>query len=120
MRAAGLAAFLLVVGCEDTSRARDRHDRPRLHLEDDPAPVAVTVPARGLLTVVLGADGSASVDGAVVLDVELERTFRDAFLRDPDTSVTVVPNTNVPYSRVIQVMDLAKAAGLTSIGLDAP
>lgn len=115
MRAAW-ALLLALAACEDTSRARDR---PRLEPKNriDRSPV-VDVPDRSSIVVTLATDGSAVVDGTGMNDVELERMFREAFVRAPDTNVRIVTAPDVEYRRLVQVMDLATTAGLTSVGLE--
>lgn len=115
--------LLALAACEDSSRPRDRDAPPRLQPKNAPgAPTddLANVTAPGQIRVVMTASGDALVDGAAAANAELERVFREAVQRHPHPSLELVVPKDVPYARVIAVMDLAQAAGLSSIGLAEP
>ncbi len=75
-----------------------------------PSPGVVTV--HKILSVTIKA-GSISVDEVTKTDTELTMTFRGEATLDKDTEVLLHADPGVPSSRVVEVLDRAKAAGLT-------
>lgn len=69
------------------------------------------------LSVAVLADGRFVLAGNVVSEEELRRTFDDAKLKDPDTVVIVQADEGVPHGTVVQVMELAKKAGLGQLAI---
>jgi biopolymer transport protein TolR len=78
------------------------------------APQSVTV-------VVDGAGQTYLQDQAVALDALL-RQLRLSAQANPQTEVLLRADKTVPYGRIVEVMDVAQAAGLNRIGFvaDAP
>lgn len=66
---------------------------------------------------------SMTLDGAVFLDKTptdsgaLAQIFQQRVASNPDTLVIIKADTGVPHGRVVAVMDLAKAAGLTRLAI---
>ncbi|MFP2909823.1 ExbD/TolR family protein [Pyxidicoccus sp. 3LFB2] len=69
------------------------------------------------LSVAVLADGRFVLAGNVVSEEELRKTFDDAKLKDPDTVVIVQADEGVPHGTVVQVMELAKKAGLGQLAI---
>ena len=69
------------------------------------------------LSVAVLADGRFVLAGNVVSEEELKKTFDDARLKDPDTVVIVQADEGVPHGTVVQVMELAKKAGLGQLAI---
>jgi hypothetical protein len=63
--------------------------------------------------------GGLELDGkAVTRDDALVR-FRDVALTDPHTRLTVLSEPGVPYASVVDLLDLARTAGLTDVAMSA-
>ncbi len=58
-----------------------------------------------------------TVGGKPFTDEELEALFRVAFTRDHDTQVILRAVKGIEHGRVIQIMERAKAAGLTHLAI---
>jgi len=69
------------------------------------------------LSVAVLADGRFVLAGNIVSEDELRRTFDDAKLKDPDTVVIVQADEGVSHGTVVQVMELAKKAGLGQLAI---
>jgi biopolymer transport protein ExbD len=69
------------------------------------------------LTVAVLADGRAVVAGRVVDDDALRGAFDDAHRRSASTVVLFQADEGVPHGRVVQVMELARQAGLTRLAI---
>jgi biopolymer transport protein ExbD len=69
------------------------------------------------LSVAVLADGRFVLAGNIVSEEELRRTFDDAKLKDPDTVVIVQADEGVSHGTVVQVMELAKKAGLGQLAI---
>ena len=79
---------------------------------------AADVTARSTdLSVAVLADGRYVLAGSVVSEDELRRAFDDARVKDPDTVVIVQADEGVPHGTVVQVMELAKKAGLGQLAI---
>jgi biopolymer transport protein ExbD len=76
----------------------------------------VTVQAQDLSVAVL-ADGRLVVGGDVITAEELKKAFEDAKARSPDTLVIVQADEGVPHGRVVEVMEMAKVAGLAQLAI---
>jgi biopolymer transport protein ExbD len=73
-------------------------------------------PGRSSVVVELRKD-ERRVNGSPVTDADLDRLFRDAFARDRETQVILRPQSDVPHARVVDVIERAKAAGLTRMAI---
>jgi biopolymer transport protein ExbD len=69
------------------------------------------------LTVAILADGRAVVAGQVLEDDALQATFEAARRRTADTVVLFQADEGVPHGRVVQVMGLARQAGLARLAI---
>jgi biopolymer transport protein ExbD len=69
------------------------------------------------LTVAILADGRAVVGGRVLDDAALGGAFGDAHGRSAETIVLFQADEGVPHGRVVQVMELARQAGLTRLAI---
>jgi biopolymer transport protein ExbD len=69
------------------------------------------------LTVAILSDGRAVVGGKVVDDAALRATFAGARGRSADTVVLFQADEGVPHGRVVQVMELARQAGLARLAI---
>ena len=79
---------------------------------------ATDVTARSTdLSVAVLADGRYVLGGNVVSEDELKRAFTEAQAKDPDTVVIVQADEGVPHGTVVQVMELAKVAGLGQLAI---
>lgn len=94
----------------------------RLALElpkSSPAAMAADVGVAARVSIGLDAAGQAFWDDQPVDGEQLGQRLADAARRDPTTEVQLRADTAVPYGRVVQVIGLAQAAGLTRIGFVA-
>ncbi len=69
------------------------------------------------LAVAVLADGQLVLGGAVVSAEELKQAFIDTKAKSPDTLVIVQADEGVPHGKVVEVMELAKAAGLGQLAI---
>jgi biopolymer transport protein ExbD len=68
-------------------------------------------------------DGRLVLGGTVVSTDELKKAFQDAKAKQPDTMVIVQADEGVSHGKVVEVMELAKSAGLGQLAIgvrDAP
>ena len=79
---------------------------------------ATDVTARATdMSVAILADGRFVLGGNVVAEDELKRAFAAAQQKNPDTIVIVQADEGVPHGTVVQVMELAKGAGLAQLAI---
>ena len=69
------------------------------------------------LTVAVLSDGRAVVAGKVLDDAALRAAFGEAHRRSPDTVVLFQADEGVPHGRVVQVMEIARRAGLARLAI---
>jgi biopolymer transport protein ExbD len=69
------------------------------------------------LAVAILADGRAVMGGKVFDDAALRTAFDETGKRRPETVVLVQADEGVPHGRVVQVMELARGAGLTRLAI---
>ncbi|MFP2960543.1 ExbD/TolR family protein [Myxococcus sp. 1LA] len=69
------------------------------------------------LSVAVLADGRFMLAGNVVSQDELQRAFDEAKQKDEETVVIVQADEGVPHGTVVQVMELAKKAGLAQLAI---
>ena len=62
-------------------------------------------------------DGAVYIDEEPVTESELDRTFRKAAADDPSTLVVIKADQGVQHGRVVTVMDMARAEGLTRLAI---
>lgn len=76
----------------------------------------VTAQAEDLSVAIL-ADGRLVLGGDVVTADELKQAFEAAKAKSPDTLVIVQADEGVPHGKVVEVMELAKGAGLGQLAI---
>ena len=69
------------------------------------------------LPVAILADGRLALSGTVVTTEELKAAFDKAKNENPTTLVVVQADEGVPHGRVVEVMELAKGAGLGQLAI---
>ena len=69
------------------------------------------------LTIALGANGAMTLDGKATNEAQLGAELRAQVKRNPQIHVVIKGDENIPYSRVVRAMDLAREAGLRSVAL---
>ena len=70
------------------------------------------------LVVELGTDGRQSIDGRSISAAELGTILSAAVEEDARRSVVIRPEGGVPLDRVMAIVDLATASGVTALTLD--
>jgi biopolymer transport protein ExbD len=79
---------------------------------------AADVTARSTdLSVAVLADGQFVLGGNIVTSDELRRAFDKAKADNPDTVVIVQADEGVPHGTVVEVMEMAKRAGLAQLAI---
>jgi len=73
--------------------------------------------ARSDLPVAVLADGRLVLSGNVVTAEELKKAFDAAKNENPNTLVIVQADEGVPHGKVVEVMELAKGAGLGQLAI---
>jgi biopolymer transport protein ExbD len=63
------------------------------------------------------ADGRLVLGGDVVTAEELKKAFDTAKAKSPDTLVIVQADEGVPHGKVVEVMEMAKVAGLAQLAI---
>jgi biopolymer transport protein ExbD len=69
------------------------------------------------LILIIPVQGNIAVNGTQVEDAQLDNMFRRAFLDDKNTQVVIQADKGVQHGRVVNVMERAKAAGLTRLAI---
>lgn len=69
------------------------------------------------LSVAILSDGRIVLSGNVVTEDELKKALDTAKQKNPDTLVVVQADEGVPHGKVVQVMELAKGAGLGQLAI---
>lgn len=69
------------------------------------------------LILVIPVQGDIVVNGKAIGDPELDNMFRRAFLDDKTTQVVIQADKGVQHGRVVNVMERAKASGLTRLAI---
>jgi biopolymer transport protein ExbD len=73
--------------------------------------------SKASLVLVIPVEGDLAVDGKLVRDVDLDNLFRAAFVKDHDTQVVLQADKGAVHGRVVDIMERAKAAGLTKLAI---
>jgi biopolymer transport protein TolR len=73
---------------------------------------------QGLVNVVLDKEGKLFFDGAEVGEDELSRKVSEALAKDKDTRAIITADQNLPYGRVIHVLDVVKGQGIAKFALN--
>ena len=71
-------------------------------------------PQRASLIIVIPVTGDVEIAGKLVADADLDNLFRAAYARDQTTQVILQADRAVPHGRVVNLMERAKASGLSS------
>jgi biopolymer transport protein ExbD len=69
------------------------------------------------IVLIVPINGDVRIGGTAVPDAELDRMFHAAFVRDKNTQVVFKVDTGVQHSRVVNLMDRAKSAGLRRLAI---
>lgn len=69
------------------------------------------------LVLLIPMQGDIVVAGKTVSDADLDNLFRAAFTKDKGTQVVLQADKGVAHGRVVNVMERAKAAGLTRLAI---
>ena len=69
------------------------------------------------MSVAILEDGRLVLGGDVVSAEELKKAFEGAKTSNPDTMVIVQADQGVPHGKVVEVMELAKGAGLGQLAI---
>jgi biopolymer transport protein ExbD len=78
---------------------------------------ADVTPTAADLSVAVLADGRLVVAGSVVTEDELKKALEETKQKNPDTRVIVQADEGVMHGKVVQVMEMAKAAGLGQLAI---
>jgi biopolymer transport protein ExbD len=78
---------------------------------------ADVTPATTDLSVAVLADGRLVVAGDVVTVDELKKALTDAQAKNPSTLVVIQADEGVPHGKVVEVMEMAKGAGLAQLAI---
>lgn len=74
-------------------------------------------PTKASLVLLIPVQGDIVVGGKVIADADIDNLFRAAFARDKNTQLVLQADKGVPHGRVVNVMERAKAAGLTRLAI---
>ncbi len=74
-------------------------------------------PSKASLVLVIPLAGDVDVGGKRIPDTEIDNLFRAAFARDKNTQVVLKADKGVQHGRVVNIMERAKAAGLTRLAI---
>ncbi|MBK7194458.1 MAG: biopolymer transporter ExbD [Myxococcales bacterium] len=96
----------------------DLADVPIIRYVPDPDPDPDPAPRHVELSVEVTAT-ALRLDGVAVTPAELTDRARRAADDDPAIEATIISSSDVPYARVIEVMDALRAAGVEKLALSA-
>ncbi len=74
-------------------------------------------PSKASLVLVVPITGDVVIGGKAMHDTEIDNLFRAAFARDKTTQVVLKADKGVQHGRVVNLMERAKAAGLTRLAI---
>jgi len=74
-------------------------------------------PSKASLVLVIPITGDVVVGGKPMKDTELDNLFRIAFQKDKTTQVVLKADKGVQHGRVVNLMERAKASGLTRLAI---
>ena len=69
------------------------------------------------LTIVVASDNNLYLDGKMQDDASVQLHLKNVALKDKESRILVKGDRSVPYARIMDVMDMARQAGLTHITL---
>ena len=73
--------------------------------------------SKASLILIIPVTGNVVADGVEIPDDKMDNMFRRAFLKDKTTQVVIQADKGVQHGRVVNVMERAKAAGLTRLAI---
>jgi biopolymer transport protein ExbD len=91
---------------------------PVIAYADLPQPPAEPQQPPPSLTIDVTAAGVASVAGTVMTDAQLAAAMKELVAKSTGASVVLRADVKAQHGRVVQLMDLAKQAGIRKIGLE--
>ena len=74
-------------------------------------------PSKESLVIVVPIQGDVNIGGKAIPDTEIDRLFRNAFVRDKNTQVVLKADKGVQHGRVVNLMERAKQAGLVHLAI---
>ncbi len=74
-------------------------------------------PSKASLVLVIPINGDVQVGGKSMKDSEIDNLFRIAFQKDKSTQVVLKADKGVQHGRVVNIMERAKASGLTRLAI---
>ena len=74
-------------------------------------------PSKASLVLMIPITGDVEVGGKAMADAELDNLFRVAYQKDKNTQVVLKADKGVQHGRVVNLMERAKAAGLTRLAI---
>lgn len=74
-------------------------------------------PSKASLVLMIPIQGDVVVGGKPMQDAELDNLFRAAFARDKATQVVLKADKGVAHGKVVNIMERAKAVGLTRLAI---
>lgn len=74
-------------------------------------------PSKASIVLVVPVSGDIQVNGKLIHEGDLDNLFRAAFARDKSTQVVLQADRGVSHGRVVDLMERAKAAGLTRLAI---
>lgn len=75
-------------------------------------------PAKKPLRLILKTDGTLMLDDAPVTADQVSAALLERIQADPETSLVISADTNVPHGKVVELIDRAKAAGVTQFAIN--
>jgi biopolymer transport protein ExbD len=69
------------------------------------------------LTLSIAPDGKTFLNGKTIADADISEAAKSAVSTKPDTQAIISADKEVPHGRVITVIDLVKAAGITRFAI---
>ena len=74
-------------------------------------------PTKTSLVLVIPVNGQVLVGGKAMTPAELDKLFQAAFVRDKNTQVVLKADKGVQHGVVVNIMEKAKASGLTRLAI---
>ena len=69
------------------------------------------------LVLLIPVQGEIVVSGKTIKDEDIDNLFLSAFTKDPATQVVLQADKGVAHGRVVNIMERAKAAGITKLAI---
>jgi len=69
------------------------------------------------VTLTAAADGTLLLNEQRLTDEGLEAALRDMYVARPDKTIFLEADRSLPYSRVVDLMDICRSAGIERIGV---